>query len=455
MGIESTFGETLVSVEGAGKRYRLGEEQTGYEFLAHRLEAAIRAPFRWIGRGNDEHRGREEDSKEDHFWALRDVSFEIRRGETLGLIGRNGAGKSTMLKLLSRITLPTEGRIVTNGRIATLLEVGTGFHPELTGRENVFMNGTILGMRRSEIEARFDEIVEFSGVERFLDTPVKRYSSGMYVRLAFAIAAHLDPEIMLVDEVLAVGDTEFQKKCLGRIRDVSDAGRAVVFVSHNLTAVQRLCDRVILLEDGRVAKEGETGQVLTEYFDRITPEQSGGTVALPADYHRSGAGGGRLLRATMENSEGTPITSLRIGQPFRVKTLFEIDEPMEAVVELGLSNGEGSRVATLFSTDGNQPRFSLGPGMHEFAAVLAPTLIPGDYLIDVVLHAPENPTTNGVITSVDVVERVLRFTNLATPEAGEDPWPIWKQPTGYTRPGASWQRVEPSEPVLTRAASPS
>ena len=189
----------------------------------------------------------------EEFWALKDVSFEVKRGEVLGIIGRNGAGKSTLLKVLSRITEPTEGRVTIEGRVASLLEVGTGFHPELTGRENVYLNGAILGMTRAEIKRKFDEIVDFSGVERFLDTPVKRYSSGMYVRLAFAVAAHLEPEILIIDEVLAVGDAEFQKKCLGKMQDVAGHGRTVLFVSHNMGAIERLCDNVVVLSQGRVA----------------------------------------------------------------------------------------------------------------------------------------------------------------------------------------------------------
>ena len=432
------LGEVLVTVEGVGKRYRLGEERSGYEMLSHRLSEALHAPFR-RRRGESA----DGDSDDERFWALRDISFDLRRGETQGIIGRNGAGKSTLLKLLSRITLPSEGRVTTIGRIATLLEVGTGFHPELTGRENVFLNGTVLGMRRREIEQRFDEIIEFSGVERFLDTPVKRYSSGMYVRLAFAVAAHLDPEIMLVDEVLAVGDTEFQKKCLGKIRDVSDAGRAVVFVSHNLNAIQRLCSRVLLIESGRVVRDGDPNEVLTEYFDRISPEQTGGTAVIPESVSRSGAGGGRLVRASMENLDGEPITSLRMGQPFRITAEFEIEDEVEALVEVGISTGEGERVLTAFSTDRGSSPFRLSAGTHTIAADLAPTMVPGDYTIDIALQAPGNVSRGTRTPTVDVVERVLRFTALATGEHEEDHWPIWRSPAGKVRPDSSW-RLLPS-----------
>jgi ABC-type polysaccharide/polyol phosphate transport system ATPase subunit len=241
--------EVAISVEGLGKSYRL-RHRSGESYLALRdvIARKVRAAGRaLLRRGSIE---RKED--EEEFWALRDVSFDVHRGEVLGIIGRNGAGKSTLLKLLSRITEPTAGRIRIRGRVASLLEVGTGFHPELTGRENIFLNGAILGMARADIRRQFDDIVAFAEVERFLDTPVKRYSSGMYVRLAFAVAAHLDPEILVIDEVLAVGDAEFQRKCLGKMKNVAGSGRTVLFVSHSMTAVSQLCDRGILLRNGRV-----------------------------------------------------------------------------------------------------------------------------------------------------------------------------------------------------------
>ena len=231
-----------IRVEQPVEAYFIGRNRRGGETFREALMTALSAPFRYFAQGSRRGRGEEE------FWALKDVSFEIRKGEIVGIIGRNGAGKSTLLKILSRITEPTKGRIEIRGRVASLLEVGTGFHGELTGRENVYLNGAILGMTRSEIDRKFDEIVSFAEVEKFLETPVKHYSSGMYVRLAFAVAAHLEPDILLVDEVLAVGDVQFQNKCLGKMEDVAGLGRTVLFVSHNLAAVQRLCSRAILLE---------------------------------------------------------------------------------------------------------------------------------------------------------------------------------------------------------------
>jgi lipopolysaccharide transport system ATP-binding protein len=262
---------TVISVENVSKQYRLGEVGTGT--LSHDVNRwwhKVRGkedPYLKVGESND----RSKKGESDYSWALQDVSFEVKQGEVLGIIGRNGAGKSTLLKILSRVTTPTTGQIKARGRIASLLEVGTGFHPELSGRENIFLNGAILGMRKSEIASKFDEIVEFSGCERYIDTPVKRYSSGMYVRLAFAVAAHLEPEILIIDEVLAVGDAEFQKKCLGKMKDVAGEGRTVLFVSHNMAALNSLCSRGLLLKNGSVEFDGETRLAVEQYLTSGAP----------------------------------------------------------------------------------------------------------------------------------------------------------------------------------------
>ncbi|MBS1665932.1 MAG: ABC transporter ATP-binding protein [Bacteroidetes bacterium] len=260
--------DIAIKVEGLSKQYRLGEVGTGT--ISHDLNrwwARVRGkedPFLKLGEAND----RTTAANSDYVWALRDINFEVKQGEVLGIIGRNGAGKSTLLKILSKTTTPTTGAIKVKGRIASLLEVGTGFHPEMTGRENIFLNGAILGMTRKEIRSKFDEIVDFAGVERYVDTPVKRYSSGMYVRLAFAVAAHLEPEILVVDEVLAVGDAEFQKKCLGKMKDVSvNDGRTVLFVSHNMEAIKNLCDNALLLSNGGLIYDGLTASVLVKYLE--------------------------------------------------------------------------------------------------------------------------------------------------------------------------------------------
>ena len=253
--------DNVIAVEKLSKRYIIGHQASKGDGLRHAIENAVRAPMKWLRHG-----ARRKSSTREEFWALRDIDLEIKRGEVVGIIGRNGAGKSTLLKILSRITDPTQGRISIRGRVASLLEVGTGFHPELTGRENIFLNGAILGMTRAEIKRKFDEIVSFSGVEKFIDTPVKRFSSGMYVRLAFAVAAHLEPEILVVDEVLAVGDAEFQKKCLDKMDAVGHTGRTILFVSHNMQAITRLCNRCILIESGKIRMDGHSHRVASAYL---------------------------------------------------------------------------------------------------------------------------------------------------------------------------------------------
>jgi homopolymeric O-antigen transport system ATP-binding protein len=255
----------IIRVEGLSKQYRLGTRESSYDTLRESLVEAVRTPFRRL-RGNN-------GTNREMIWALRNLNFEVAPGEVLGIVGRNGAGKSTLLKVLSRITHPTTGRAELFGRVASLLEVGTGFHPELTGRENIYLNGAVLGMKRAEIDRKFDRIVEFSELERFLDTPVKRYSSGMYMRLAFAVASHLEPEILIIDEVLAVGDAQFQKKCLGKMSNVATQGRTVLFVSHNMIAVQSLCQRAIWLDQGQVVKEGPANTVVGNYLSSGTASQ--------------------------------------------------------------------------------------------------------------------------------------------------------------------------------------
>lgn len=257
--------DIAIKVEGLGKQYRLGSTREKYYSLRDSIMTVVKSPFRKLSRMNGK-----TGPENEMFWALKDVSFEVRQGEVLGIIGRNGAGKSTLLKILSRITEPTEGSAKLYGRVGSLLEVGTGFHPELTGRENIYLSGAILGMRKFEINRQFDEIVDFAGIEKFLDTPAKRYSSGMYVRLAFAVAAHLDPEILLIDEVLAVGDAEFQRKCLGKMGEVAKGGRTVFFVSHNMVAITSLCSRAILLVDGTKSMDGLSQDVVNHYFSSAT-----------------------------------------------------------------------------------------------------------------------------------------------------------------------------------------
>jgi lipopolysaccharide transport system ATP-binding protein len=285
-------------------------------------------------------------SKEE-FWALKDISFEINQGDRVGIIGRNGAGKSTLLKVLSRIVTPTKGRITIDGRIASLLEVGTGFHPELSGRENIFLNGSILGMSKSEIQKKFDEIVTFSEVERFLDTPVKRYSSGMYVRLAFAVAAHLDPEILIVDEVLAVGDAEFQKKCLGKLKDVSGEGRTILFVSHNMEAIQKLCNKGILLNKGSLTSIGEMNGVINSYLDAKDFSQSIFEIALSPEFQKMP---GYIYKIQIENENNQLISEISIGKTWQIRIFFTLNEDVDQfVIGLGLVSSLGMPIRTSWS----------------------------------------------------------------------------------------------------------
>lgn len=317
----------VIKAENIGKCYRIGLKEQVHDSLGGAIIDFIKNPlknyrkYRSLYKFDDIKENSFADS-EDIIWALRDISFTVHKGETLGIIGRNGAGKSTLLKILAKITDPTTGRAEIHGRVSSLLEVGTGFHPELTGRENIYLNGSILGMRKTEIDRKFDEIVDFSGVEKFLDTPVKRYSSGMRVRVAFAVAAYLEPEILIIDEVLAVGDEEFQKKCLGKMQDVGQAGRTVLFVSHNMPAVTRLCGRTILLEEGQILKDGPSRDVIGSYLGSET-----GTIGerVWADPSKAPAGEVCRLRAVRARSkDGQIIETLDIRQPVRLEMEFEV-----------------------------------------------------------------------------------------------------------------------------------
>jgi ABC-type polysaccharide/polyol phosphate transport system ATPase subunit len=314
-------------------------------------------------------------TRSEDFWALRDVSFEVKRGEALGIIGHNGAGKSTILKLLSNITTPTSGEITINGRLAALIEVGSGFHPELTGRENIFLSGSILGMKRREIEAKLDQIIEFAGVREFIDTPVKRYSSGMYVRLGFAIAAHLDADVLLLDEVLAVGDASFQAKCLQRVRELRESGKTIVFISHDLAAVERLCDRVLLMERGRLVAEGEPHEVIAEYQRRAAD-----LVALTGQKGAQ-ASGAEIVSVSFHNEKGDPVASLQTGEALIVKVKYRVyRKPVESSVEVFFYTPEGELTSQLF-TD----RSVFAEQSEGWVEFYCPELglAPGMYLIDV------------------------------------------------------------------------
>jgi lipopolysaccharide transport system ATP-binding protein len=359
---------TVIKIENLSKRYIIGHE-TGMPYLALRdviTEAAKNInPFSKPESAN---------SKEE-FWALKDINLEIKQGEKIGIIGRNGAGKSTLLKILSRITEPTIGKVKIKGRVASLLEVGTGFHPELTGRENIFLNGAILGMRKEEIKRKFDEIVDFSGVEKFLDTPVKRYSSGMYVRLAFAVAAHLEPEILLIDEVLAVGDAEFQKKCLGKMDDVAKQGRTIVFVSHNMGAVRQLCERGIWIDKGNIKFTDSVDKIVSLYTSNnfITAN------AFAIKHHSIEFD----LKIFAKNEEA----EIQTGDDITFKFTFLSKMKREKFqIGIGILNSRGDRVTTIHSSYQTLQSYTLLEGENIFKAIWKKNMLcPGDYGVEISL----------------------------------------------------------------------
>jgi homopolymeric O-antigen transport system ATP-binding protein len=361
--------DVAIEVNGLGKRYQIGVDQAGYMLLTERITERLKS----LGRRQ----------KTQEFWALRDIDFEVKRGETMGIVGHNGAGKSTLLKILSRITPPTEGEARLRGRVGALLEVGTGFHPELTGRENIFLNGAILDMRRQEIQRRFDEIVEFADVGPFIDTPVKRYSSGMQMRLAFSVAAHLEPEILIIDEVLSVGDLAFQEKCLGRMETAAGEGRTVVFISHNLTSVRNLCDRAIMLSGGRIAARGTASDVVDTYVgDMLTETQT----SLRDRENR--VGDGRLLLTDLRlEQDGEMIDSPASGKDFDIVVSFETAKglPMRGV-NFGIviaAHGEDKPLINIYSETGGAP-FREVPGHGEVRCRIKRCPLPaGQYYVGV------------------------------------------------------------------------
>ena len=337
----------IIEIKGLSKKYDITHMRGGYVSLRDVIATVARRPFSFLAHKAKRAIGLE---KKEEFWALKDVSFNVNKGEVIGVIGANGAGKSTLLKILSQITPPTEGEVILRGRVGSLLEVGTGFHPELTGRENIFLNGAILGMKKSEIATKFDRIVEFAGVEKFLDTPVKHYSSGMYVRLAFSVAAHMEPDILIVDEVLAVGDAEFQKKCLGKMDEITrDEGRTIIFVSHNMAAIQQLCKKCILLESGKVTMTGETGEVIESYQKNIQETQ---TVDLRKETRRRGTGVIRLVDFHMEDVSGVRLSVLKSDESAVLVLSYECPEPEKIrTVDIGFSiNRNGAPISTVYSS---------------------------------------------------------------------------------------------------------
>lgn len=406
--------QPIISVENLGKCYRIQHQAERQRYVALRDVIANKA--RSVVRGLWSRSPfspascplspatSSRPSSED-FWALRNVSFEIKQGEVVGIIGRNGAGKSTLLKVLSRITEPIEGRVTLRGRVASLLEVGTGFHPELTGRENIFLNGAILGMTRAEIKRKFDEIVAFAEVEKFLDTPVKRYSSGMYVRLAFAVAAHLEPEILVVDEVLAVGDAQFQKKCLGKMQDVAKGGRTVLFVSHNLQAINTLCQKAVFLNKGQVVETGATSVVVDHYMQEgLKGWLSDGTRDLTEAPRSDGSGGVKFHSITLRKRDGAITVAFPFGETIQVELEYlAAVEKQRMVFGFTVKNSDGVAVQTSASDDESGVQFRQAPGRFKISALIQP-----NYLRSGIYSLQVGCTANGVEVC-DVIADAIQF----------------------------------------------
>jgi lipopolysaccharide transport system ATP-binding protein len=420
----------VVRAERVGKMYRVGQREP-YRALRDVIAGVFTAPAQRLRNGKR--------PEPDRIWALDNVSFDVGRGEVLGLIGANGAGKSTLLKVLSRITEPTAGQIVIRGRVGSLLEVGTGFHPELTGRENIFLNGTILGMRRTEIVSRFDEIVDFSGVERFLDTPVKRYSSGMQVRLAFAVAAHLQPEILLVDEVLAVGDAEFQKKCLGKMQDVTRAGRTVIFVSHNLAAVRSLCPRSLVLERGRLVFDGETPSAIERYLGRS--ERASAAIVEGVQLERrlvkeriyGDAPLFRCDRVSVLDEAGSPATTFSSDEEIAIAVDYTVLRALASFrILVTLNDAEGTAVLRTETIDDPDVATRLDPGSYR-SQVVVPRQLLGDARVD--LNVSLISEVNQVLDYAAVVQLDVHFAGHGSNMRGK----------AYLRPPLAW-RTEVATP---------
>jgi len=425
--------ETVIKVENLSKQYRIGAKEK-YKTFRETLVDAVKAPFQKITNLNPKSQIR--DLQSETIWALKDVSFEVRQGEIVGIIGRNGAGKTTLLKILSKITEPTEGRVELRGRVGSLLEVGTGFHPELTGHENVYLYGAILGMDRYEVTRKFDEIVAFAELEKFIDTPVKRYSTGMYMRLAFAVAAHLEPQILLVDEVLAVGDAAFQKKCLGRMGDVSEEGRTVLFVSHNMRAIQKLCFRSLLIEQGHVFLDDSTERVVKTYLSSREEEQSE-SITLHSLPRRAGLGEQiRITKGLILNSRDEVQEQILFGEQFAIYIEATSNEDLNDLsVIIGIDSFTEHRITTIASED-SDVFFSASPTnpLRVQARIDHLTLKPGIYLITLGIRSRG--------TGFDHLPHVIRLEVMEVSESGSKPDSgTW----GVVHTVATWQDINRNE----------
>jgi lipopolysaccharide transport system ATP-binding protein len=417
--------EIAIKVEGLSKRYRIGAQLQAYKTLREQLNDTALAPFRAAksvlvrnGNGNGASQAARKSSRNNLIWALKNVSFEIAPGEVVGVIGGNGAGKSTLLKILSRITDPTEGYADIHGRIASLLEVGTGFHPELTGRENIYLNGSILGMKRVEITSKFDEMVAFAEIEKFIDTPVKHYSSGMYVRLAFAVAAHLDPEILLVDEVLAVGDAGFQKKCMGKMGDVAKEGRTVLFVSHNMVAIENLCHRGILLAEGQVKFIGEVEECLAVYSDSGIVSH-GGDVDLTSHPTRRSDALPLLKRVRLLDKDAKVKDRFSCGESMTIEFTFDPVVTLRVPqFGIGVDDWMGSRIFSLTTYFSDSELPSLEKPCRVSCRIDEVPLAPGRYTLSLSAGNLQNPYIDALENAMSFdIDSVDYYGNGRVPEA--------------------------------------
>lgn len=419
-----------ISINNISKAYQLGIINTGsFSTDLKRwwdLKRGREDPFLKIAEDND----RSSSSSSNVVWSLKDVSFDVQQGDSIGIIGRNGAGKSTLLKILSQVTHPTTGQIKIKGKVASLLEVGTGFHPELTGRENVFLNGAILGMRKHEIKQKFDEIVAFSGVERYIDTPVKRYSSGMYVRLAFAVAANLESDILIVDEVLAVGDAEFQKKCMGKMNQLGkSSGRTILFVSHNMAAIKSLCNKSVFLEKGKVKNSGETGDVIGQYLSAYAPPQTGDGL-IPKGLSLHGTGEARYTRFQVTKN-GIGCEDFFFGEKPTLVAEVQVNENIsDAIIGIHLVNMYGEKVFML-TPDKNYKSISLEKGKYQFTVLIDEILMPGEYSFNLSISKYNSGSDTDFLESIGTL-RVMRDS---IDHALDYPWATVH---GFLKPHSEW-----------------
>jgi lipopolysaccharide transport system ATP-binding protein len=419
----------VLKADNIGKQYRLGQVGTGT--LSHDFKRwwytlqGKEDPFLKIGDVND----RTKKSDSEYIWALKDINFDIYQGDVVGIIGKNGAGKSTLLKILSQVTAPTTGDLKIKGRIAALLEVGTGFHPDLTGRENIYLNGAILGMRKAEIKSKLDEIISFSGCVKYIDTPVKRYSSGMMVRLGFAVAAHLDPEILIIDEVLAVGDAEFQEKCIGKMKDISGEGRTVLFVSHNMASMKALCKKGFLMEQGQLTFKGTMNETIEKYLSSTTKASYSGEI--PSHASSINTGSVKFKKIKLLDDHGNAIDSVSYLSPMHL--YFELDANdhfSDSLIDIRISTLDGVELVHAMNKYASSEKSKFKPGQNIIHCKLANQLQPGKYTFTIGVHQ-----TNGV--TLEYVENILDF-NVLNIAAGEAAGFMYDFKLGHVRFESEW-----------------